>query len=126
MYIAEIAPTQIRGALGSLHEMGIMCGILTVYGLGTDAVPFGWRGLSFTGVVPAAALLIACFSCPRRPIGSSHKALTMTPRSRSNVSACQTMCRTKSVRCTKHTLRTLQTTKPGCTNSSTRPTALHS
>jgi SP family facilitated glucose transporter-like MFS transporter 8 len=67
MYIAEIAPTQIRGALGSLHEMGIMSGILTVYGLGTDAVPFGWRGLSFTGVVPAAALLIGMFFVPETP-----------------------------------------------------------
>lgn len=67
MYIAEIAPTDIRGALGSLHEMGIMSGVLLVYGLGTDVMPFGWRGLSYTGVIPAAILLVGMLCSPETP-----------------------------------------------------------
>ncbi|KAK2510373.1 hypothetical protein Q9233_017806 [Columba guinea] len=28
MYVGEIAPTRLRGALGALHQLGIVCGIL--------------------------------------------------------------------------------------------------
>lgn len=67
VYLAEIAPTSIRGALASLHEMGIMMGVLAVYAMGTNAVGIGWRGLSFAGMIPAGFLLAGMLAVPETP-----------------------------------------------------------
>jgi MFS transporter, SP family, arabinose:H+ symporter len=61
-YIAEIAPTRIRGRCVTLYQLGIVVGILAavfvnmlIQGLGDDAwnVSTGWRWMFLAGVVPA-------------------------------------------------------------------------
>jgi SP family arabinose:H+ symporter-like MFS transporter len=61
-YIAEIAPTRVRGRCVTLYQMGIVVGILTavfvnmlIQRLGDEAwdVSTGWRWMFFAGVVPA-------------------------------------------------------------------------
>ena len=38
IYLSEIAPTRLRGALGSLHEFGAVFGVLISYILGLHQV----------------------------------------------------------------------------------------
>lgn len=61
-YIAEIAPTQVRGRCVTLYQLGIVVGILAavfvnmlIQRMGDDAwdVSSGWRWMFFAGVVPA-------------------------------------------------------------------------
>ena len=63
MYIAEIAPTRVRGRLVTLYQLGIVLGIFSavfvnmlIQRVGDDAwnVATGWRLMFFAGVVPAA------------------------------------------------------------------------
>ncbi|MDE6317079.1 MAG: sugar porter family MFS transporter [Muribaculaceae bacterium] len=77
MYIAEVAPTQIRGKLVTLNQMTIVLGILAaqiVNMLIAKPVPdniilpdswnalWGWRWMFWSGAFPAAVFLIlACF-----------------------------------------------------------------
>ncbi len=77
MYIAEVAPTQIRGKLVTLNQMTIVLGILAaqiVNMLIAEKVPgdvvavdswnarWGWRWMFWSGAFPAAVfLLLACF-----------------------------------------------------------------
>ncbi|XP_062904914.1 solute carrier family 2, facilitated glucose transporter member 4-like [Mobula hypostoma] len=71
MYIGEISPTSLRGMLGTLHQLGIVSGILIaqIFGLdvilGTDEL---WPLLLAVTVLPAllqAALLPLCPESPR-------------------------------------------------------------
>ena len=87
MYIAEIAPARLRGALVSTYQLAITIGIVmaffsnyalaslahsnaTMYGGGVwrwifvDEV---WRGMLLAGVVPAAILLGLLFFIPESP-----------------------------------------------------------
>ncbi len=87
MYIAEIAPARLRGALVSTYQLAITIGIVmaffsnyalaflarseaTMYGTGcwrwifVDEV---WRGMLLAGVVPAALLLGLLFFIPESP-----------------------------------------------------------
>jgi MFS transporter, SP family, arabinose:H+ symporter len=61
-YIAEIAPTRVRGRCVTLYQLGIVVGILAavfvnmlIQGLGDEAwnVSTGWRWMFLAGVVPA-------------------------------------------------------------------------
>lgn len=77
MYIAEVAPTKIRGKLVTLNQMTIVLGILAaqiVNMLIAEPVPdnvivfdswnvqWGWRWMFWSGAFPAATFLIlACF-----------------------------------------------------------------
>jgi SP family arabinose:H+ symporter-like MFS transporter len=63
MYIAEIAPTRIRGRLVTLYQLGIVLGILgavfvnmLIQRMGNDAwnIAEGWRWMFVAGVAPAA------------------------------------------------------------------------
>ncbi|XP_075920847.1 solute carrier family 2, facilitated glucose transporter member 1-like isoform X2 [Petromyzon marinus] len=38
MYVGEIAPTSLRGALGTLHQLGVVIGILIAQVLGLDVL----------------------------------------------------------------------------------------
>ena len=73
MYIAEVAPTKIRGKLVTLNQMTIVLGILAaqiVNMLIAEPVPdnvivfdswnvqWGWRWMFWSGAFPAAAFLI--------------------------------------------------------------------
>jgi len=62
MYIAEIAPTHLRGRLVTLYQFGIVVGILLavitnmlIQRLGDEAwnTTIGWRWMFFAGIVPA-------------------------------------------------------------------------
>ena len=61
-YIAEIAPTRVRGRCVTLYQLGIVAGILAavfvdmlIQRMGNEAwnVSTGWRWMFFAGVVPA-------------------------------------------------------------------------
>ena len=77
MYIAEIAPTRIRGRLVTLYQLGIVLGILSavfvnmlIQRMGDDAwnVAIGWRWMFFAGVVPAVffgAMIVPAVESPR-------------------------------------------------------------
>ena len=79
-YIAEVAPSRIRGALGSLQQLAITLGIFAALlsdailadvaggasqtlGLGLEA----WRWMFLVGVVPAAVYAILSFTLPESP-----------------------------------------------------------
>ncbi|XP_051515975.1 solute carrier family 2, facilitated glucose transporter member 1-like [Myxocyprinus asiaticus] len=71
MYVGEIAPTSLRGALGTLHQLGIVIGILMaqVFGIkeimGTSTMwPF-LLGFTFIPAVLQCALLPFCPESPR-------------------------------------------------------------
>ena len=77
MYIAEIAPTRIRGRLVTIYQLGIVLGVLAavvanmlIQRMGDDAwnVAWGWRWMFFAGVVPAAvfaAMIVPAVESPR-------------------------------------------------------------
>ena len=46
MYVGEVSPTALRGALGTLHQLGIVVGILIAQ------VSWGWVSLSSTAPTP--------------------------------------------------------------------------
>ena len=76
IYIAELAPADRRGRLGSLFQLGIVLGIfLTLFvnawiqGHGNDAwnAASGWRWMLGAEVVPAGLLLALLFFVPESP-----------------------------------------------------------
>ena len=76
-YIAEIAPTRIRGRCVTLYQLGIVVGILAavfvnmlIQGVGDEAwnVSVGWRWMFFAGVVPAVlfgVMILPAIESPR-------------------------------------------------------------
>jgi SP family galactose:H+ symporter-like MFS transporter len=69
VYIAELAPRQIRGALVILQQLAIACGILVSYlfdYLYTE-VGWGWRPMFATAVVAAVALAIGMLLLDHSP-----------------------------------------------------------
>ena len=77
MYIAEIAPTRLRGRLVTLYQLGIVFGILAavfvnmlIQRMGDDAwnTTTGWRWMFVAGVVPAilfAVMIVPALESPR-------------------------------------------------------------
>ena len=77
MYIAEIAPTRLRGRLVTLYQLGIVLGILgavfvnmRIQRMGNDAwnTAVGWRWMFFAGIVPAilfATMIVPALESPR-------------------------------------------------------------
>jgi SP family arabinose:H+ symporter-like MFS transporter len=76
-YIAEIAPTRVRGRCVTLYQLGIVVGILAavfvnllIQRLGDEGwnTSTGWRWMFFAGVVPAilfGAMIIPAVESPR-------------------------------------------------------------
>src|SRR5271155_5782274 len=76
-YIAEIAPTRVRGRCVTLYQMGIVVGILAavfvnmlIQRMGDDAwnTFTGWRWMFFAGIVPAVLfgiMIIPAVESPR-------------------------------------------------------------
>ncbi len=77
MYIAEIAPTRVRGRLVTLYQLGIVLGILCavfvnmlIQKAGDEAwnTTIGWKWMFFAGVVPAAlfgVVIVPALESPR-------------------------------------------------------------
>nr|ACY26055.1 sugar transporter protein ERD6-S [Zea mays] len=64
VYIAEIAPQDQRGALGSVNQLSVTIGILLAYLFGMF-VP--WRILAVLGILPCSILIPGLFFVPESP-----------------------------------------------------------
>jgi MFS transporter, SP family, arabinose:H+ symporter len=76
-YIAEVAPTRVRGRCVTLYQLGIVVGILSavfvnmlIQRMGNESwnVSTGWRWMFFAGVVPAilfALMILPAVESPR-------------------------------------------------------------
>jgi SP family arabinose:H+ symporter-like MFS transporter len=76
VYMAELAPAERRGRLGSLFQMGIVIGIFVtlfvnaqIQGLGSSEwnTAWGWRWMLGSEVLPATLLLLLLFLAPESP-----------------------------------------------------------
>lgn len=68
MYISEVAPKSIRGAMVSLTQLMVTVGILVAYVVSLYFSPSGnWKAMFLTAVIPAAALLIGMIVLPSSP-----------------------------------------------------------
>jgi SP family xylose:H+ symportor-like MFS transporter len=91
MYIAEIAPAEIRGKLISWNQFAIIFGMLIIYfvnyfiaksGDESWLINEGWRWMFFSGVIPSAIFLLLLMLVPETPRflvmkGQEQKALTV-------------------------------------------------
>ncbi len=89
MYIAEIAPANIRGKLVSWNQFAIIFGMLVIYfvnlliakqGNESWLIAEGWRWMFFSGAIPAGIFLFLLFFVPETPRylvmkGNENKAL---------------------------------------------------
>src|SRR3954469_17592652 len=76
MYIAEIAPANVRGKLVSFNQFAIIFGMLVIYfvnyyiakqGNEQWLITEGWRWMFFSGVIPATLFFILLFFVPETP-----------------------------------------------------------
>ncbi|MGD2035795.1 MAG: sugar porter family MFS transporter [Bacteroidales bacterium] len=71
LYIAEVSPTKMRGALVSLFQFMITIGILASYlsdsALANNDKTECWRTMFYVGVIPALILFIGAFFLPETP-----------------------------------------------------------
>ena len=91
MYIAEIAPSGIRGKLVSWNQFAIISGMLIIYFVNYKVassgneqwlISEGWRWMFFSGVIPSIIFLILLFFIPETPRylmmkGRDNKALSI-------------------------------------------------
>ena len=91
MYIAEIAPANVRGKLVSFNQFAIIFGMLVIYfvnlviarqGDEQWLITDGWRLMFLSGAIPAAIFLILLFFVPETPRylamqGNDAKALSV-------------------------------------------------
>ncbi len=95
MYIAEIAPKNIRGALSSLNQLAIVIGILVTYianWLLQDTGPNNWRYMFAAENIPAVIFLAALFFIPESPRylvkkGKTERAMKILTTLHGNVQA---------------------------------------
>eukprot|EP00262_Sarcandra_glabra_P022386 TRINITY_DN9902_c0_g1_i1.p1 TRINITY_DN9902_c0_g1~~TRINITY_DN9902_c0_g1_i1.p1 ORF type:complete len:493 (+),score=52.78 TRINITY_DN9902_c0_g1_i1:270-1748(+) len=64
VYIAEIAPQNMRGSLGSVNQLSVTIGIMLAYLLGLF---FSWRVLAVIGILPCTILIPGLFFIPESP-----------------------------------------------------------
>ncbi|KAL2504087.1 Sugar transporter ERD6-like 6 [Abeliophyllum distichum] len=64
VYIAEIAPQNLRGGLGSVNQLSVTIGIMLSYLLG---IFVGWRLLAVLGILPCLILIPGLFFIPESP-----------------------------------------------------------
>ncbi|VFQ78610.1 unnamed protein product [Cuscuta campestris] len=64
VFIAEIAPKDLRGALTTLNQLMICTGVSVAFILGTVLT---WRTLALTGIIPCAVLVMGLFIIPESP-----------------------------------------------------------
>ncbi|KAL2249740.1 sugar transporter ERD6-like 6 [Sesamum indicum] len=64
VYIAEIAPQNLRGGLGSANQLSVTIGIMLAYLLGLFC---SWRVLAVLGILPCLILIPGLFFIPESP-----------------------------------------------------------
>ncbi|KAK8601281.1 hypothetical protein V6N12_051119 [Hibiscus sabdariffa] len=64
VYIAEIAPQNLRGGLGSVNQLSVTLGIMLAYLLGLFVQ---WRILAVLGILPCTILIPGLFFIPESP-----------------------------------------------------------
>jgi len=70
LYISEIAPPRIRGALVSVNQLAIVSGILVAYFVNwilVDAGSANWRWMFATGTAPAVLFFLLVLRIPESP-----------------------------------------------------------
>ncbi|KAG1334763.1 plastidic glucose transporter 4 [Cocos nucifera] len=69
LYISEISPTEIRGALGSVNQLFICIGILAalVAGLPLAGNPLWWRTMFGIAIVPSVLMALGMAISPESP-----------------------------------------------------------
>lgn len=68
LYIAELAPPKVRGALVTLNQLAIVIGIVVAYGVDYWFAPSGnWRAMFTSAVAPAFILLLSMVFLPESP-----------------------------------------------------------
>jgi sugar porter (SP) family MFS transporter len=68
LYLSEIAPTEIRGAIASLNQLMITVGILVAYLVNAALASSGeWRIMLGAAVVPSLVLLVGMMFMPETP-----------------------------------------------------------
>eukprot|EP00037_Helgoeca_nana_P019693 m.193101 g.193101 ORF g.193101 m.193101 type:complete len:531 (+) comp24970_c0_seq1:178-1770(+) len=70
-YIAEIAPPEIRGGLGSIFQLGVVIGVMQAYAVG-DAFPQDgkvplYQNMAWVGTLVASALFVLAIFIPMSP-----------------------------------------------------------
>ncbi|KAG7967426.1 hypothetical protein I3843_08G098500 [Carya illinoinensis] len=64
VFIAEIAPKDLRGALTTINQFMICAGVSVSFIIGTVLT---WRALALTGLIPIVVLLLGLFLIPESP-----------------------------------------------------------
>ncbi|KAG5587595.1 hypothetical protein H5410_048029 [Solanum commersonii] len=64
VFIAEIAPKDLRGALTTINQLMICCGVSVSFIIGTMMT---WRTLALTGLIPCVILIFGLFIIPESP-----------------------------------------------------------
>ncbi|CAI8614155.1 unnamed protein product [Vicia faba] len=64
IFIAEISPKELRGALTTLNQFMVVTGASTAFVIGTI---LSWRALTLVGLIPNAVLLLGLFFIPESP-----------------------------------------------------------
>jgi sugar porter (SP) family MFS transporter len=68
LYLSEMAPTRIRGAVSSLNQLMIVTGILVAYLVNASLASAGaWRWMFGLALIPSLALLVGIFFMPETP-----------------------------------------------------------
>lgn len=69
LYLSEISPPHLRGALGSTMQLAIVSGLLLVFTIGYEVVAVrGWRFLAMTGAaIPTCFVLLVAPLLPESP-----------------------------------------------------------
>lgn len=70
LYISEIAPTRLRGALGSINQLLICIGILAALVVNVVIPSTAWRSMFAISAIPAIILLLGftLLGCPESPV----------------------------------------------------------
>ncbi|CAM8890347.1 hypothetical protein QQ045_024315 [Rhodiola kirilowii] len=64
VFVAEIAPKNLRGALTTLNQVMICCGVSVSFIIGTVLT---WRVLALTGLIPCSIVILGLFLIPESP-----------------------------------------------------------
>ncbi|NBC83568.1 MAG: sugar porter family MFS transporter [Bacteroidetes bacterium] len=69
LYISELSPTHVRGALVSINQLAITVGIFASYlvDLGFANTHEGWRWMFVVGLIPSLVLFVGMFFLPDSP-----------------------------------------------------------